>query len=85
MGVEKTPHDEIREKLPRMGSFEAFALDETWFLVSECERDVSSATYLKGTELETGPYLIWSMVDGNGVPWLMGKYNATSVIRVCIN
>lgn len=37
-----------------------------------------------GTESETGPYLTWVMVDGNGVPWLMGKYNATSVIRVCM-
>ncbi len=38
-----------------------------------------------GTENEHGPYLMWIMVDGNGVPWLMGKYNATSVSRVCTN
>jgi hypothetical protein len=36
-----------------------------------------------GTEVETGPYLTWITVDENGVPWLMGKYNAMVVIRVC--
>ncbi len=38
-----------------------------------------------GTETESGPYVTWPTVDGNGVPWVMGKYNGMSIIRVCMN
>ncbi len=36
-----------------------------------------------GTELETGPFLMWVFVDEYGVPWLTGKYNGMATVRIC--
>ncbi len=36
-----------------------------------------------GTENESGPFLMWTIVDDQGMPWLTGKYSAMVSIRVC--